>query len=73
MSKKALEDIRGKDSAELRSDLAELRKEQFSLRFHAAAETVAQTSRHNQIRRSIARILTVLGERDRQQQTNGAN
>lgn len=62
---KAIAEIRGLDSAELRNNLAELRKEQFELRFRAAAEQVAKTSRHSEIRRSIARIMTVLCERDR--------
>lgn len=63
--KKILAEIRGMDSAELRNNLAELRKEQFELRFRAAAEQVAKTSRHSEIRRSVARIMTVLSERDR--------
>lgn len=63
--KKILAEIRGLDTAELRSNLAELRKEQFELRFRAQAEQVAKTSRHSEIRRSIARIMTVLTERER--------
>jgi len=63
--KKVVAEIRGMDSAELRNNLAELRREQFELRFHAAAEQVAKTSRHNEIRRSIARIMTILCERER--------
>ena len=62
---KATAEIRGMDSAELRSKVAELRKEGFELRFHGSAEQVAKTSRHGEIKRAIARILTVLGERDR--------
>ena len=70
MSKKVLEEIRGKDSQELQSQLSDLKKQQFDLRFRADAEQVAQTSRHQQIRRQIARIKTVLGERERQNGTN---
>ncbi|MGE3172910.1 MAG: 50S ribosomal protein L29 [Planctomycetota bacterium] len=60
---KAIAEIRGVDSHELEGQLAELRKEQFTLRFHGATETVARTSRAREIRRTIARILTVLHER----------
>ena len=67
MSKKVLEEIRGKDSQELLGELTNLKKQQFELRF--AQEQVAQTSQHQQLRRQIARIKTVLGERERQ---NGA-
>ena len=62
---KAMTEIRGLDTAELQNQLADLRKEQFDLRFHAADEGVAMTSRNREIRRSIARILTVIGERER--------
>jgi len=58
-------DIRGKDSHELHLDLQALRKEIFDLRFRVAAEEVAHTSRYRDARRTIARILTVLGERER--------
>lgn len=61
---KAIGEIRGVDSRELQGRLAELRKEKFTLRFHGATEQVARTSRHLEIRRTIARILTVLRERD---------
>ena len=59
-----LEEIRGKDTRELRLDIQELRKEQFQLRFKAANEEVGHTARFRQIRRSIAQILTVLRERE---------
>ncbi|MBL9077102.1 MAG: 50S ribosomal protein L29 [Planctomycetes bacterium] len=63
--KKAIDDIRGQDTAELKAKLSDLRKEQFRLRFHGSAEEVAKTTRHREVRRTIARILMVLGERDR--------
>ena len=66
---KAMDDIRGTDSAELKARLADLRKEQFELRFRGADEGQS-TTRARVIRRTIARILTVLGDRDRQQATN---
>jgi large subunit ribosomal protein L29 len=62
--KKAIDDIRGQDSAELKAKLSDLRQEQFKLRFHGSAEEVARTTRHREVRRTIARILMVLGERE---------
>jgi large subunit ribosomal protein L29 len=61
--KKAITEIRGQDSAELKAKLSDLRKEQFKLRFHGSAEEVAKTTRHREVRRTIARILMVLDER----------
>ncbi|MEY3160048.1 MAG: Ribosomal protein [Planctomycetota bacterium] len=64
MSKQTKE-IRGVDTRELRAQLSDLRKEQFQMRFRGAAEEVAKTARFRQIRRKVARILTVLSERER--------
>lgn len=57
-------EIRGKDSRELRLDLQALRKELFQLRFHGVAEEVANTARFRQIKKSIARVHTVLRQRE---------
>lgn len=65
-------EIRGKDSRELRLELQDMLKEFFTLKFKSASEQVAHTSRFNQIRRDRARILTVLGERERAPQENKA-
>lgn len=62
---KNIEEIRGRDTRELRLELQEHRKELFQLHFHGAAEAVAKSARFRQIRRTVARILTVLGERER--------
>lgn len=64
---KAIDDIRGQDSAELNVKLAELRKEQFELRFSGSGNEGQATGRARAIRRMIARILTVLGDRERQE------
>ena len=60
-----LQEIRGKDTRELKLDLQALRKEQFELKFKGSSEEVARTSRFREIRRTIARILMVLDERAR--------
>lgn len=62
---KAITEIRGLDSSELQSRLQDLRKEKFGLRFRGSAEEVAKTTRHSEVRRTIARILMVLGERSK--------
>jgi len=58
-------DIRLKTDKELETRLAELRKEQFNLRFQRATGQLANTDRVRQVRVEIARILTVAGERTR--------
>jgi len=63
--KKAIQEIRGEDTVELKAKLNDLRKEQFQLRFRGATDGPAKTSRARQVRQTIARILTVLGDRTR--------
>ncbi len=61
-----LAEIRGKDSRELALDLQALRKEYFGMKFRAASEEVSNTARFRQIRRTVARIQTILGQRQKQ-------
>ena len=58
-------DVRAKSTDELNAQLAELRKEQFNLRFQRASGQLENTSRVRAVRRDIARIMTALGERQR--------
>ena len=58
-------DIRAKTPDELRQMLLDLRKEQFNLRFQRATGQLEATGRIRVVRRDIARIKTVLGERAR--------
>jgi len=58
-----IEEVRGKTNAELEFDTGELKKELFDLRFRAATETSGNPARISQVRRTIARITTVLHER----------
>lgn len=69
--KKAITEIRGQDTAELEQKLRDLRKERWQLRFRAADEGAAMTTKNRDIRRTIARILTVIGERQRAAATTG--
>jgi large subunit ribosomal protein L29 len=59
------EDVRAKTSDELKTELDQLGKEVFNLRFQKASGQLENTARVRQVRRDIARIKTVLGERTR--------
>jgi large subunit ribosomal protein L29 len=56
-------DIRVKTEDELTGELDNLSKEIFNLRFQRANGQLENTARVRQVRRDIARIKTVLGER----------
>ena len=58
-------DFRGKTEDELTDALTNLKKEQFNLRFQKASGQLESTSRVQVVRRDIARIKTLLGERSR--------
>lgn len=56
-------DLRAKSPDELKDMLIALRREQFNLRFQRATGQLESTNRIRAIRRDIARIKTILGER----------
>lgn len=58
-------DIRAKTDDELKAELVALAKERFNLRFQRASGQLENTARSGLIRRDVARIKTVLGERAR--------
>ena len=58
-------DIRAKSADELKGMLLDLRKEQFNLRFQRATGQLEATGRIKVVRRDIARVKTVMGERER--------
>ncbi len=58
-------DIRAKSADELTTMLLDLRKEQFNLRFQRATGQLEALSRIKQVRRDIARVKTIIGERTR--------
>jgi large subunit ribosomal protein L29 len=58
-------DRRSQTEDELGDALTKLKKEQFNLRFQRANGQLENTSRVRVVRRDIARIQTVLGERRR--------
>ncbi len=57
------EDIRAKTDDELKSQLGDLKKEAFNLRFQRAGGQLENTARVREVRRDIARVKTVLGEK----------
>ena len=59
----AAETWRAKSDDELSSQLLDLKKEQFNLRFQRATGQLENTARVRQVRRDIARIKTVTGQR----------
>ena len=58
-----IKDIRGKSVEELESELQKLKKESFNLRFQKAGGQLENTARVRVVRRSIARILTVINSK----------
>jgi large subunit ribosomal protein L29 len=58
-----IEDVRGMTPDQLAEALLNLKKEQFNLRFQAATGQVEKTHRVEQVRRDIARIKTVLRQK----------
>jgi large subunit ribosomal protein L29 len=65
--RKDLETWRKATPDQLRDQIAELKKEQFNLRFQRATGQLEKTSRVGDIRRTIARIEAVLSEKSKQQ------
>ena len=60
------EEIRELTDDEVRSRVAELEEERFRLRFRAATETLEDPLRLRVIRKDVARMKTVLRERERE-------
>jgi large subunit ribosomal protein L29 len=56
-------EVRDLTSDELKDKLLLLKKEQFNLRFQQASGQLEKTTRVSEVRKDIARIKTVLGER----------
>ncbi len=58
-----IKDLRGKSAADLASQLLELRREQFNLRMQKSAGQLTQTHQARSVRRDIARIKGLIGEK----------
>jgi large subunit ribosomal protein L29 len=59
-----LAEMRGKDSRSLLLDIQSMRKELFELRFRGTAEEISNTARFRDLRRGVARIRTILRQRE---------
>jgi large subunit ribosomal protein L29 len=59
------EDFRAKSDDQLSADLGNLKREAFNLRFQAATNQLERPARIKEVRRDIARIKTLQGERAR--------
>jgi len=57
-------EVRAKEDGELAEELVRLRREQFNLRMQAATGQGARPDQFGKVRRDIARIKTVLRERE---------
>jgi large subunit ribosomal protein L29 len=64
MKSQAIE-FRNMNVDQLNDELVKLRKEQFNMRFQKATGQLEKTARIRTVRRSIARINTILGEKAR--------
>ena len=58
------EDIRALSEDQVTDELLKLKKEQFNLRFQDATGQLEKTARVRQVRRDIARIKTIQGEKN---------
>ena len=54
-----------KDAAELQGELEALLKEQFGLRMQRATQQLTNTAKLRDVRRGIARVRTLLGQKSR--------
>ena len=61
--RKEMGELRGSDAAKVAEELADLKKEQFNLRFQQATGQLEKSSRMRDVRRQIARTKTVLREK----------
>ena len=66
------EDLRTKSDDQLAEALTELKREQFNLRFQAATNQLERPARVREVRREIAQIKTLQGERAKSAQAEAA-
>jgi len=57
-------DIREMDTAKINEEIVTLKKELFDLRFQQATGQLENTARISNVKKAIARMKTVLNERD---------
>jgi len=57
------DDLRTKTLDQLEDDLLALKKEQFNLRFQRASGQMENTARVREVRRTIAKVMTIAAEK----------
>jgi len=66
-----VDEMRTQDEKELALQLKQARQRMFDLRFKIASEEISDTKELKRLRRDVARILTIQGERRRKQEKAG--
>jgi large subunit ribosomal protein L29 len=66
-----VDEMRTQDEKELALQLKTARQRMFDLRFKIASEEISDTKELKRLRRDVARILTIQGERKRKQEKAG--
>ncbi len=56
-------ELREKTPDQLRDELTNLKKEAFNLRFQQATNQLENTARMREVRRNVARVMTILNEK----------
>lgn len=64
MMNKKVSELRAKSVQELKQEILELRRAQFSLKMQVATQQLSKVSELAKVRRDIARVLTVLTEKE---------
>ncbi|MXP09996.1 50S ribosomal protein L29 [Pseudoblastomonas halimionae] len=65
MANAKIEDLRTKSDDQLSEELGQLKREAYNLRFQSATGQLERPARIKEVRREIARIKTLQGERER--------
>ena len=60
-------ELRNRSSEELREELDSLLKAHFNLRMQRATQQLTNTSQLSKVRRDIARVRTIMAQKDREQ------
>ncbi len=60
-----VEELRSKSAEELNAALVDAKKELFNLRFQNATNQLSNTARINEVRKNIARIQTVITQKNK--------
>jgi large subunit ribosomal protein L29 len=60
-----IDDLKTRSDDQLTEQMAELKREQFNLRFQAATNQLEKPARIREVRRTIAQIKTLQSERSR--------